>query len=164
MQVKIGYGHLFTLPIQQPKLHNIWFLNMEHPSHKIMWQMWFQLARILLCTKNVYWDEDDVTYVYFHNLCHCVLACWQTSMVANGIGITYVTKIFRQKLCKLYHKPQKLFNRKSLCMGPVSQCIEHCSHKKGMKHLDNKSIKVLWLIEVFFCITFIVYGIYPNGY
>ena len=114
MQVKIGFGHLFTLPIQQLKLYNIWFLNMEHPSHKIMWWMWFQLAHTLLCTKNVYWDGGNFTYVYFHYPCHCVLACWQTSMVANGIGIMYVTNIVRQRLCKLYHKPQKLFSRKSL--------------------------------------------------
>ena len=51
MQVKIGCGHLFTLLIQQSKLHNIWFLNMEYPSHKITWRMWFQLARMLLCAR-----------------------------------------------------------------------------------------------------------------
>jgi len=96
-------------------LTKVWFLNMEHPTHKIMWQMWFQLTRMLFCSyKEIYWDEGNFTYVYFHYPCYCVLACWQTSMVANGIGITYLAyKIVRQRLCKLYHEPQKLCSRKS---------------------------------------------------
>ena len=59
MQVKIGCGHLFTLPIQQLKLHNIWFLNMEHPTHKIMVVSWCCTS----CTKyelKYYWNFEKL--------------------------------------------------------------------------------------------------------
>ena len=142
MQVKIGCGHLFTLPIQQLKLYNIWFLNMEHPSHKIMWWMWFQLARILLCTKNVNWDESDFTYVYFHSPCHCVLACWQTSMVANGIGIMYVTKIYSQAKT-INHKSCSTEKATGICVTMHRTLLS----QEGNETSWQKSIKVLWLIE-----------------